>query len=260
MMNEAALSQRLCYSNFLITISTNVVPATPVEEGALADWLKQMLRYLFLTWDLLNGTVLKPAGSENSEQLSFPEPHQILSVKSRIAVERGGEDRKGQVHAHVLLEVAHTYRKAVNGNAGLSNEGTDVVGVHVNVWALRNWLNRQVYALQLDEHRKPKKIYVNSKLLTSGTDNSNKWLTLQYISKDRARDNGGGVRNLRADQLQAPKVLQDLRPTLLHAETTELKNDDLDAELAAFFAEEPPPVEIKRKNPSRSTRGPQKFK
>ena len=31
-------------------------------------------------------------------------------------------------------------------------------------------------------------------------DNSNKYLSLQYLNKDLARDNGGGIRNLRHDE------------------------------------------------------------
>lgn len=197
---NAALNQNLRFSNFMITLSTNVVPETDDEQDALTAWLIIQTQELFNNWNMLNGTVLKPAGSNNDMGYKFPNNHKIKSVRSKIAVEKGGAQR-GQMHAHVLLEVAHTYTRQEHGAEGIGyDRGRANLGVHVNVRTIRDFLNGQIHTMDITEGRKPSKIYVNSKLLTKGTDNSNKWLTLQYINKDIARDNGGGMRNLRFDE------------------------------------------------------------
>lgn len=245
----------------MLTVSTNVVPVDDYEQRQAVDWLTAILIHIFREWSLLNGTVLKPAGSRNEDQIAFPEPHLFVKIRSVISVERGGETRQGQIHAHVLLEVAHMYRQAVNGNEGLSEDGKDVMGVHINVYALRNYLNAHIEQMGLLPERLPSKIYVNSKLLTRGTDNSNKWLTLQYINKDRAKDNDGGTRNLREDELNSEPQLQKARAGLLRAQAkTEVVNDTLDAELEAFLKEDNEPLTVKRANHSRSTKGPRKYK
>lgn len=164
--------QNLRFSNFLITLSTNVVPQTDSEAGALARWLRDETNNLFDDWGRLNGTVLKPAGSPNDSNLNLGDDHQVVSARARISLESG--EQKGQYHAHVVLEIAHTY---------VDKNGWGHVGVHVNVAALREYLNGQIYLMAIDPARKPEKIYVNSRLLTKQTDNSAKWLTLQYINK-----------------------------------------------------------------------------
>lgn len=169
--------QNLRFSNFLITLSTNVVPETDAEAGALAQWLRDESNNLFADWARLNGTVLKPAGSPNDSNLNLGDNHQVVSCRSRVSLESG--EQKGQYHAHVVLEVAHTYTdKNSYGNSG----------VHINVAALREYLNGQIYLMGIAPQRMPEKIYVNSRLLTKQTDNSAKWLTLQYINKTRDKN------------------------------------------------------------------------
>jgi len=199
---NAIMGQNLRYSNFLITVSTNVTPNSIQEMGALTQWLIQSTSRLFGSWDYLNGRVLKPPGTPNSEMRAFPADHSIISVRSKIAVEEGGV--LGQMHAHILLEVAHEYTRQRDGAEGYGNEtGRPYLGVHTNVLAMREFFNARIQDMDLEDARKPGKIYVNSKLLTKGTDNSNKWLTLQYLNKDVGRDNGGGYRNLRFDEAVA---------------------------------------------------------
>lgn len=205
------------FSNFLITISTNVVPATSPditeqeEERALTRWLRDNLNDLFNNWDELNGNVLKPAGSPNSQRQTFPAHNRIATVKSKIGIERGAAQR-GQVHAHVVLEVMHRYDTPTADN-GPQDYGMDkdYLGVHVNVTALREWLNARIHTMVIPLYRQPMKVYVNSRLLTKNNDNTNKWLTLAYISKDVAKDNyqTGATRNLTQDRLNADPELQD---------------------------------------------------
>jgi len=197
----------------LITISSNVVPIDEDEETEVARWLVNVCRATFNDWAILNGTVLKPAGTPNAAQEGFHGDHSIISVKSQIGIEVGGN--KGYVHAHVVLEVAHQYLTA--------NPGQREVGVHVNIATLRSHLTSQIYLMALPPDRWPQKIYVNSKLLTTGTDNSNKWLTYQYINKDVARDNGGGFRDLRADREMADYALLDIRDDVIGGARTEVQ-------------------------------------
>jgi hypothetical protein len=200
---NAAYGQNLRFSNFMLTLSTNVKPKNDDEKDSLTNWLVMTTNTLFNDWAVCNGTVLKPAGSPNGDGMRFPANCKIISVKSRISVEQG-DNQHGQVHAHVLLEVAHEYTRQEHGAEGIGHEvDKPIIGVHVNVTTLREYLNSRIGEMDIESERRPPKIYVNSRLLTKGTDNSNKWLTLQYINKDRARDNGGGTRNLRADEGQA---------------------------------------------------------
>lgn len=204
---NAVQHQNLRYSNFLITISTNVVPNSDYEQRALAEWLADRAEDMFQQWHVLNGTVLKPAGSDNQEGHGFPDPIQIISVRSRFSIEQGDTAQRGQVHMHVLVEVAHTYTNQVDGNEGTTADDRPVIGVHTNVYQMRERLNAAIPQMQIDPNRRPPKIYVNSRLLTKGTDQSSKWLTLQYINKDVAapdRENHGQPRDLRADEAEAP--------------------------------------------------------
>jgi hypothetical protein len=203
---NAVYHQNLRYSNFFITISTNVVPNNDGERKALADWLADRAEDLFHQWHVLNGTVLKPAGSDNRDGYGFPDPVQIISVRSMFSLEEGKTAQRGQVHMHVLMEVAHTYTDQVEGNFGTSGDDKPVVGVHVNVYQIRERLNAAIHLMDIEPYRRPPKIYVNSKLQTTGTDNSNKWLTVQYIHKDVAKPDDytdGQQRDLRADEAEA---------------------------------------------------------
>jgi len=211
---KSARAQTLRYSNFLLTISTNVVPKNDDEKMALAQWLMNNCIDMFWNFDVLNGNCIKPAGTSNREKVTFPLDNKIIKIRSRIAVEQGDMQR-GQIHAHVLLEIAHEYLeqedRAEGGQGGKAN-----IGVHINVVALREWFNSRIPEMLIERSRWPPKIYINSKLLTTGTDNSNKFLTLQYLNKDRAKDIDGGVRNLVEDRAEAPTELQQIHQTLLH--------------------------------------------
>lgn len=170
----------------------------------------------------MNGNLLKPPGTDNAQYSQFPHDHKIINIRSRCSPEQG-QAQRGQVHCHILLEVAHRYLHQEDGATGEGNDtGKPYLGVHVNVLALREFLNSRIYRMDISFDRKPKKVYVKSDLLTKGTDNSNKWLTLQYISKDRAKDNGGGVRNLRRDEIDAhDREKSDARRALLRPQAEE---------------------------------------
>lgn len=213
---NAARAQTLRYSNFLLTISTNVRPRTTDERDHLVVWLVNNLDELLGSWELMNGNMLKPPGTDNRSKIGFPADNKIISIRSTISIEQG-DYQQGQIHAHVVLEVAHEYLNQEDGAEGIGNDtGKPNLGVHINVYALREWLNERIPELGIADERKPEKIYVNSRLLTKGTDNSNKFLTMQYINKDRAKDNGGGVRNLRQDEARAEPALQAARHSLLN--------------------------------------------
>lgn len=163
---------KLCFSNFLLTINTNVsFDVSTAEHDEVCRWLLEQCNNLFDDWSMLNGTVLKPAGSDNRDFQKFDEPHLVEGVRSRICLEQG--KLLNYIHAHVLLEVAHRY-------AGPNQYGKR--GVHVNAHAMRQYLMSQVPLMSIAE--KPRSIYVNCRLQTSMNDTQNKWMTLQYINKD----------------------------------------------------------------------------
>lgn len=250
----------LRYSNFLLTLSSNVVPKDEQEKMNVVFWFQDNAFPLFQDWDLLNGTVLKPAGTDNADKESFPGDHLIISVRSRFTVEQG-QDQRGQVHAHVVMEVAHEYVRQQHGATGMGRDGKDLLGVHVNVSAIREYLNGKIHNMDVPADRRPKKIYVNSKLLTTGTDNSNKFLSYQYINKDVARDNGGGKRNLKRDREEAPEELQQVYKSvkdggIVGVEVSELNMRDeavgdwRNYELVGGPLFESPPPQEKRKKVS----------
>jgi len=163
---------KLCFSNFLLTINTNVsYDVSTAEHDEVCRWLLDQCNNLFDDWSVLNGTVLKPAGSDNRDFEKFDDPHEVEGVRSRICLEQG--KLLNYIHAHVLLEVAHRY-------SGPNQHGKR--GVHVNAHAMRQYLMSQVPLMNIAA--KPKSIYVNCKLQTSMNDTQNKWMTLQYINKD----------------------------------------------------------------------------
>ena len=184
LMNAVA-RQDLRFSNFLLTFSTNVVPRDDSEQDNLVEWLIEATNELFRDWETINGNCLKPPGTRNSQMARFVDPVRIVHIRARVSCERG-QAQQGQVHCHVLLEVAHRYLQQEGGAEGNGPEnGRPYIGVHTNVEAMREFLNDRINRMDIPENRRPPKIYVNSKLLTKGTDQSNKWLTLQYINKDR---------------------------------------------------------------------------
>lgn len=213
---NAARAQTLRYSNFLLTISTNVRPRDEHERDGLVEWLLNVLDTLFNDWNLINGNVIKPPGTDNRDRVTFPDDHKIMKVRSMTSIEQG-DFQQGQIHAHVVLEVAHRYVSQEHGAEGDGNDnGKPLLGCHVNVVALRDYLNSFIPEMGIADDRKPPKIYVNSRLLTKGTDNSNKFLTLQYINKDRAKDNGGGMRDLERDARRADPNLRAARESLIN--------------------------------------------
>lgn len=199
--NMIAEAQR--WSNFLITINTNVKPRTMGETLACTNWLILMCEMLFGTFEGLNGTVLKPAGAPNDTHAKFEGPHLISGVAARVTIEQGNQ--QGRIHAHILLEVCHHYTEA--NSYGL-------IGIHINRTALHQFLKDHLHMLALPELRRPASIYVDCKLLTTKTDNSNKFLTMAYINKDRAKDNGDSPNqkslDLRAQYASAPAKLQHI--------------------------------------------------
>lgn len=214
-LNEGG--QTLRFSNFLITISTNVHPLDDTERNHISTWLVNRTQELFNNWDRFNGTVIKPAGTLNGQELRFPDNHRIVAVSSNVAIEEGDfRGHAGQIHAHVLLEIAHCYDRQEHGAAGWGTDQPDreYKGVHVNVRTLRRYLNGLIGVMGIHLNRHPRKIYLHCQLLTKGTDNSSKWLTLAYIDKQNAKDNGGGVRNLAADRAADDPELQALRGPL----------------------------------------------
>lgn len=193
--------QKVLFSNFLITISTNVVPIDHAERVALATWLRDEATNLFDDLAMLNGTVLKPADSPNEEKATFDDDNRIERIRSKISLEAG--EQRGQMHMHVLMEVAHMYRDHRNAWGGC--------GVHVNVKALRDYLNSRIHAMEISPGRRPPKIYVNSRLITSRDNPSAKWLALAYINKQR--DAAG--RSLVDARLLAPAEDQQIHRAML---------------------------------------------
>lgn len=170
-------ADKMYFSNFVLTISTNVVPEDNVERAALADWLRIQANNLFDDFYRLNGTVLKPAGSPNAQNLTLGLEHRIEGVRSRITLERG--TLRGQMHMHVVMEVAHRYTQRNEWNK---------MGVHVNTTAIRNYLQSQIPSMEIDPDRRPTKIYVNSRLIANLNNQQTKWMALQYIHKDVDKD------------------------------------------------------------------------
>lgn len=218
-LQDAAQAQTLRYSNFLLTFSTNVHPENNEERRAVANWLVESTRELFEDWDQFNGTVIKPAGTSNRDEVRFPDDHLIIGVRSAIAIEEGDYNgRNGQIHAHVLLEISHRYLNQTDGARGWGTDNPDKrnIGVHTNVYTMREFLNGRIHLMNLPDARQPKRIYVNSRLLTKGTDNSNKWLTYQYLNKQTAHDNGGlPDRNLGVDRSNGTEQDRRVRDRLL---------------------------------------------
>lgn len=187
-LNHAVVDHgtRLRFSNFLVTISTNVIPKSTMSRIALTQWLDRSCRDLFADFDSLNGTVIKPAGSPNEDKEKFPPfQNKIVGIRALVTIEEGGT--RGQMHAHIVLEISHLY--AGRNEYGLS-------GVHLNRMAINEYFNDRIPEMQILDAQKPKSCYINCRLLTKGTDNSSKWLTLAYLNKDR--DSQG--RDLRHDR------------------------------------------------------------
>lgn len=209
-----AHGQNVLFSNFLLTISTNVVPNSDQERRAVAQWLRDEANNLFDDLAMLNGTVLKPAGSANEEKANFDDDNPIERIRSRVSLEAG--DQRGQMHMHVLIEVAHLRQESPN------NWGS--TGVHVNVKALRDYLNGQIHLMGIAPGRLPQKIYVNSRLITSRDNPSAKWLTLAYLNKQRDNpSNGQAPRNLVADRLAAPAEEQNIHRAMVQSDETFVK-------------------------------------
>lgn len=173
-LERAAFQPGMRWSNFLITVSTNVIPESNLERIAITNWFHDTLGDRFSDFDSLNGHVIKPAGADNGDNARFEAGHQITGIKVRITVEEGAV--RGQMHAHVLMEICHSYTEP--------HEHYHGTGVHINVRSLREVLNAQIPNMPIAAGRRPASLYINSRLLTRQGDVSSKYLTLSYIRKD----------------------------------------------------------------------------
>lgn len=202
---EGAINQgrHLCWSNFHITINSNVVPHTFAQRVGMTNWLTSTLQEVLFDFDSMNGVLLKPAGSPNEDYASFGDNHLIETIRSRVSIEQGRNG--GTMHAHVLLEISHGYRDR--------NE-FGYKGVQLNRRAFHEFLQNRVALMPVLPQQRPRDIYLNIRLLTRATDNTNKWLTLQYLNKDR--DIHG--RNLDADRAGATERDLDIRDEMLNEE------------------------------------------
>lgn len=207
------------WSNFLITVNTNVKPDNLMQGVALTEWLMESCEELFSDFDSMNGRVLKPAGAPNDEFPKFENNHKISGVSTRVTVEMGAQ--KGLVHAHILLEICHHYdQKNKYGYAG----------VHINRTLLHDFFKSRIEFVRLPDGKKPKSVYIDSKVLTTSTDNSNKFLTLHYLNKDRARDNGDPIGakslNLRAQYASASDKNQKIHDSMANDNNVIFENEN----------------------------------
>lgn len=220
---ERGDEDKLVFSNFHITVVVNT-NAQPDEEEPIGTWLYDNCVEIFGSWGSLNDYCFKPAGTRNEDEIHLDDVNgiRVISVRTVIGLELGGA--RNHMHAHCMVEVAH-----ISGNAhSLSREapsGKEYKGVHVNVATMKQFFNERLQNLDIARHRIPEKIYLNCRLLTTGTDNSNKFLTVQYIGKTVARDNFGGERNLVNDRLMASAEDQRLHDRLEQFETENLHVD-----------------------------------
>ncbi len=191
---------KLIFSNYHITVVLNV-NATELEEDALFDWLIHNCQEIFGSWENLNNFVFKPAGTRNDQEIKIDDVLgiRVISVRTVIGLELG--EARRHPHAHCVMEVAHESQDDPANPVAPS--GKTYKGVHVNVATMKAYFNEHLHEIDIARHRIPAQIYLNSRLLTTGTDNSRKFLTLQYIGKTTARDNDGGRRNLLADRAMA---------------------------------------------------------
>jgi len=188
------------WSNFLITVSTNVIPHTYMQRVNITQWLYDACTELLSDFDSLDGVLIKPAGSPNGGEHKFGGNNRIAGIRSKVTIEQGPV--KKQMHAHILVEICHHY---VEPNQwGYS-------GVHINRRTLNQFFDDRIFRMAIPPNMRPGRVYVNNRLLTKGTDNSSKWLTLAYIDKDR--DIQG--RNLAADRAAAPVRDQGIRRNFL---------------------------------------------
>jgi hypothetical protein len=165
---------RLCISNFLITINSNENPAAgSTAFQAISNWLLDTANDLFGDLNNIRTHVLKHPRTTNENPM-LVDASRLMRIRSRIALEQNRRAQQGKVHIHVLLEVNHIIFVDERG----------LKGVQVNVRRIREFLGERLEELAIQLGRNPKKPYVNVRLLTTSTDpNQDKWLTLQYITK-----------------------------------------------------------------------------
>ncbi len=188
------------WSNFLITISTNVKPHTYMQRVNLTNWLRGACGELLSDFDSMDGVLIKPAGAPNDQEIRFGPNNRIAGVRSKVTIEQGPV--KKQMHAHILVEICHHY--AERNRYGYC-------GIHINRRTLNEFFDARIPQMDIPANMRPGRIYVNSRLLTKGTDNSSKWLTLAYLDKDR--DARG--RNLAADRAAAPDPDRAIRQNFM---------------------------------------------
>ncbi len=188
-MDDAArLGTTMRWSNFLITVNTNVAPHTYLQRTGMTQWIYNVCQDLFTDFESLNGILIKPAGSPNEAEEKFDDDNRIAGVRARVTIEQGPQ--KKQMHAHILVEICHHYTNR--------NE-YGMAGVHINRRALNNYFDSRIEEMPIPPLMQPRKLYLNNRLMTKGTDNSAKWLTLAYLNKDRDRSG----RNLGVDRRNA---------------------------------------------------------
>jgi hypothetical protein len=175
------------WSNFLITVNTRIVPQNAGERVEVVRWMQEVCQELFEDFDTLNGVLIKPAGATNSEEEKVPDDG-VVGVRARVGIEEGPD--RGQLHCHILVEICH--RLGEHNEHGMK-------GVHINRTALQRYFDERLPRMNIPEARRIRRVYLNNKLLTSGTDNSSKFMTLEYLNK--SRDVHG--RNLNAQRATA---------------------------------------------------------
>jgi hypothetical protein len=193
--DAARLGTTMRWSNFLITISTNVSPHTYMQRTGMTQWIYNVAQDLFQDFETLNGVLIKPAGSQNDAEERFPEDNLIAGVKARVTIEQG--PGKKQMHAHILVEICHHYTN--RNEYGLA-------GVHINRKALNNYWDSRIDEMPIPPIMRPRKVYLNNRLITKGTDNSAKWLTLAYLNKDRDAE-GTDLQKARRNASEPDKMI-----------------------------------------------------
>lgn len=183
------------WSNFLLTVNTNVCPHSHAQKVGMTQWLYNQCQNLLWDFDSMNGVLIKPAGSLNMNEEKFSQNHKIAGVKSSVTIEQG--EKRHFMHAHVLIEICHNYVE--KNEYGYS-------GVHLNRKTIQDYFDSHIGSMPINEGQRPEKHYINVRLLTRENDNTSKWLTLSYINKDKdlkAELGVPGGRNLKRDRAAA---------------------------------------------------------
>jgi len=126
------------YSNFLITINTNVKPKTEEEFNEVQEAFEDFLTWLFHKEhadERLFKFINLPSRGIKGKKSDFPE--KFKRIDSETVIELGQSRRGGRIHSHTLLEVTH--KSGIQIDAELIKKeaeehlGDLVKGVYVNV-------------------------------------------------------------------------------------------------------------------------------